>query len=186
MWSVAMGTDNALHGGRMAPDWLFEHEVVRIEGVPLRTPAGHVIWARLHMPDWVNVIPVTADGRLLLVEQHRCGIDRPTLEIPGGCVEPGEAPEVAASRELREETGYAGPLISLGAVWSNPAIQTNRTHLFLARPIVRVGDAQPDPDEEIAVRWRTVADVPGLLDRGEIDHALAAVALERALRRGML
>lgn len=181
-----MAPDSREGRGAAPTRWLFEHAVVRIEGVPVRTAAGDATWARLHMPDWVNIIPVTADGRLLLVEQHRCGIDAPTLEIPGGCIEPGESPEAAAARELGEETGWGGPLISLGAVWSNPAIQTNRTHLFLARPIVRIGDAHPDPDEEIDVRWRDVREVPGMLDRGEIDHALAAVALERALRRGML
>jgi ADP-ribose pyrophosphatase len=170
----------------MAPVWLFEHPVVRVEGVRVQTGLGEATWARLHLPDWVNVIPVTADGQVVFVRQHRCGIDASTLEIPGGCVEPGEDPAFAASRELREETGYSGPLVALGAVWSNPAIQNNRTHLFLARPAVRSSDPDPDPGEQIEVVLRPLASVVGLLDAGAIDHALAVVALERALRRGML
>lgn len=166
--------------------WLFEHPVVRVEGVPVETERGRELWARLHMPDWVNVIPVTSAGELVLVRQHRCGAARSTLEIPGGCVEPGEDPAVAAARELREETGYAGPLVSLGVVWSNPAIQTNRTHLFLARPVEAVGPASPDPGEVIAVERHDVRRVGALLDDGTIDHALAVVSLERALRRGLL
>lgn len=167
-------------------NWLFEHPVVRIEGVPVATPAGDQVWARLHMPDWVNVIPVTAAGELLLVRQHRVGADRVTLEIPGGCVEPGEDPTHAAARELREETGFAGPLVGIGAVWSNPAIQTNRTHLFVARPVERIGPATPDPEEEITWETRPLSALAAMLDSGEIDHALAVVALERALRRGLL
>lgn len=166
--------------------WLFEHPVVRIEGVPVQTERGDEVWARLHMPDWVNVIPVTASGELVLVRQHRCGASRSTLEIPGGCVEPGEDPEVAAARELLEETGYAGPLLSLGVVWSNPAIQTNRTFLYLARPVEAAGPANPDPGEVIEVERHDVRRLHALLDDGTIDHALAVVSLERALRRGLL
>ncbi|GAC1549517.1 MAG: hypothetical protein NVS3B10_12830 [Polyangiales bacterium] len=85
-------------------------------------------------PDWCNVVPLTDDGKVVLVRQHRWGTDAASLEIPGGIVDPGEAPLDAARRELREETGYdAGELVSLGAVDPNPALQGNRLHMFLAR-----------------------------------------------------
>ena len=61
---------------------------------------------RLDCPDWVNVIAVTEAGLMVLVEQYRHGTDEMTMEIPGGAVDPGEAPAVAAARELEEETGY--------------------------------------------------------------------------------
>src|SRR3712207_5336243 len=59
----------------------------------------------LESPNWVNVIPVTPEGKVLLVAQYRHGSGAISLETPGGMLEPGESPEVAAARELREETG---------------------------------------------------------------------------------
>ena len=166
--------------------WLFEHPIVRIGTVAVDTPAGRREHARLHMPDWVNILAVTAEAQVVLVRQPRSGAGVVTLEIPGGCVDPGEGPEVAALRELREETGFSGPLESLGWVWSNPAIQTNRTWMYLVRPASRVGPPDPDADEDIVVELHATAAIPALLDGGAVDHALAVVTLERALRRGLL
>ena len=61
-----------------------------------------------HSPDWVNVLALTPDARLVLVRQFRFGIDDFSLEIPGGVIETGEDPVAAGLRELREETGYGG------------------------------------------------------------------------------
>ncbi|MCB9765280.1 MAG: NUDIX hydrolase [Alphaproteobacteria bacterium] len=137
------------------------------------------------MPDWVNVVALTEDDRLVLVRQHRFGIDQETLEIPGGCVDPGETPAEAAVRELREETGYGGgALAPMGVVWSNPAIQDNRTWLFAMRGARRLGAPELGPGEQdLRVELRPRAALPGMLERGAIDHALAVVALQRFLLR---
>jgi 8-oxo-dGTP pyrophosphatase MutT (NUDIX family) len=166
--------------------WLFEHPIVRIDTVRIDTPAGPRDHARLHMPDWVNILAVTADNQVVFVRQPRSGAGVQTLEIPGGCVDPGESPDRAALRELREESGYAGPLTSLGWVWSNPAIQTNRTWMYLVQPAVRVGPPNPDDEEDLALELHDADAVQALLDEGVVDHALAVVTLERALRRGLL
>jgi 8-oxo-dGTP pyrophosphatase MutT (NUDIX family) len=113
---------------------IFEHAILRVVGSPVETSEGVREYLRLEIPDWVNVVGVTQDAELILVRQRRHGIDAETLEIPGGCVDPGESPAAAAARELLEETGYGeGVWRSLGWVWSNPAIQNNRTHLFSGR-----------------------------------------------------
>src|SRR6266436_5542164 len=77
--------------------------------------------------NWVNVIALTPDKQLVMVEQYRHGSNTVELEIPGGMMDAGEADPVAtAVRELREETGYEGENARLlGKIHSNPAILSN-------------------------------------------------------------
>jgi 8-oxo-dGTP pyrophosphatase MutT (NUDIX family) len=153
-----------------------------------RAPAGmsHPFML-LEAPDWINVIPVTADGDLILVEQYRHGTDHVTIEIPGGTVDPGEEPITTAARELEEETGYrSDDLHLIGSVEPNPAFLTNICWTFLALDCTPDGRADPDPTEEIRVRRAPLSTFPDLIDDGTISHALTIAAhdhLQRGARR---
>jgi 8-oxo-dGTP pyrophosphatase MutT (NUDIX family) len=143
---------------------------------------------RLEAPDWVNVIAVTEDQRLVLVEQYRHGTNEYTVEIPGGCVDPDEDPKAAAARELEEETGYRSDRIHLiGCVEPNPAFLSNRCWTYLAVGCRQDGTAAPDPSEEITVRLVDLPEFTELIEDGTIRHALVVVAhdhLQRARLRG--
>jgi ADP-ribose pyrophosphatase len=84
-------------------------------------------------PDWVNVIAVTSDGQLIFVRQFRFGIWANTLEIPGGSLEPGEAPAAAAARELEEETGYRAGRLAATRSWRWTARRSTRAGKTRAR-----------------------------------------------------
>ncbi len=162
----------------------FEHPVLAVDTFPVATRGGERQYIRLAVADWVNVVPVTPDGEVVLVRQFRHGIGASTIEVPGGVVEAGEEPEVAAIRELEEETGFvASRLESLGWVWPNPAIQDNRVHLFVAWDAREVGPPALDEGEDIAVELVAMDHIPAMLLAGEIRHALVVVSLERALTR---
>jgi 8-oxo-dGTP pyrophosphatase MutT (NUDIX family) len=128
-------------------------------------------------PDWINVIPLTAEREVLLVRQYRFGTGEITLEIPGGMCDPGESPEETARRELHEETGFeARRWTGLGWVHPNPALQNNRCHTFLAQDLVPVPGASPDPHEEVELVRRPLSSIPDLIARREITHSLVVAA----------
>jgi 8-oxo-dGTP pyrophosphatase MutT (NUDIX family) len=131
---------------------------------------------------WVNVVPVTAAGEVVLVRQYRHGTREVTLEIPGGIIDPGENPDVAAEREMLEETGFGGGrLTPLGSVNPNPALFANRVHTFVAEGVEPRQAIQQVGTEETAVVLLPGGEVRNAIESGQIDHALVVVALCRWL-----
>ena len=128
--------------------------------------------------DWVNIVPVTGDGKVLLIKQFRAGSEEITFEIPGGMVEPGEDPEDAARRELKEETGYEATNMELiGVVEPNPAFIRNHCHMFLATGVTPAGSQNLDPGELIEYETATWEEIDSYIKNGLITHGLVLNAL---------
>jgi 8-oxo-dGTP pyrophosphatase MutT (NUDIX family) len=135
-------------------------------------------------PDWCNVVAVTDEGEVVLVWQYRFGTDAMSLEVPGGVIDPGEAPEAAARRELREETGYeAASFELLSVVEPNPALQGNKCWTYLARGAKQVGPTEWDAEEELETVLLDRGALAAAMDEGHVTHALVVVALEAYLRK---
>lgn len=128
---------------------------------------------------WVNVIALTPEKQMVLVEQYRHGSKTVELEIPGGVMDPADpSPEIAGTRELAEETGYEGEkAILVGRVFPNPAIMSNDCHTVLVRNCRLVRPVQFDDGEDLTTKLVPMEQVPELVASGKIRHSLVVAAL---------
>ncbi len=132
--------------------------------------------------DWCNIIPITADGKVVLVRQFRAGTLSASYEFPGGVVESTDADaQATALREMAEETGFE-PLPNarcklLGTAHPNPALQDNQVHSLIVGPVKRTRPQNLDPTEDIEVIEVPIEKLPGLLRDGKFTHALMLTTL---------
>ena len=133
--------------------------------------------------DWVNILAITKDDQAVMIRQFRHGIQAPALEIPGGMFNsPNEDPQLAAERELLEETGYTSSDIkSLGFVHNNPAIISNRCHLFVAKNCKKTNEQDLDPAEDINIELISMKEIPQLITDGKITHSLVISTFHKYL-----
>ena len=140
---------------------------------------GHIgDYYTINATDWVNIIPVTPRGEIVMVKQYRHGIEDFSLELPGGMLDNSqEDPSIAAQRELVEETGYRVDTISyLGKVSPNPAVQNNYSHFFLGTNAQLVSAQSLDPGEDIEILVLPFNEVIDLVLNGQVKHALILCA----------
>lgn len=128
-------------------------------------------------PDWVNVIPITTAGEVVLIEQYRHGIEGITIEIPGGMVDHGEDSKTAAIRELIEETGFVPrEAVLLGKSRPNPAIQDNWVYHYLAVDCEKMLEVSFDSTEHVVTKLVDLTEIPDLIKSGKITHSLVIAA----------
>jgi len=140
-------------------------------------PDGRVMpgYYTIEFSDWVNIIPVTKDKKIVLIHQYRHSVEEITIEIPGGSVNPRlqEPLEKAAIRELEEETGYtAGRIEYLGYQHPNPALLSNKMHTYIAWDCAKTKEQELDPFEDIEAYEVTIDELRKLIDDHKITHSI--------------
>jgi ADP-ribose pyrophosphatase len=157
--------------------------IIEFLDVALRGPDGSVHSRDvIRHPGGVGVVPLVGDD-VVLVRQYRVALDRPILEIPAGRLEPGEPPETAGERELVEELGMRGRLVSLGSLHVSPGYTDEIIHLFAAVDIV-ASDREPHGAEELEaeVIQLPLTEALQMVGDGRITDAKTQIALLRLER----
>lgn len=170
---------------------LSSHEIFKTRFFSLRSDKCELPDGRI-MPDyyvcsftpWCQVLPITKDKQVVFVKQYRHGIEKVTLEFPGGAVSSHEAKEAqkAAMRELQEETGYTSSRVQhIGTHNPNPAFQNNEMFSFIAWDCEKTHPQKLDPFEDIEVVLVPLKELPSLIYTGAITHSLIVAAFALAL-----
>jgi len=148
------------------------------EKVSPRTGQPHDFFI-LDCVDWVNVVALTPDDQLVMIEQFRHGTNTVELEIPGGTIDRKDKSTMEAGlRELREETGYEAEQAEiLGQIFPNPAIMSNTCFTVLARNCRLKHPVELDSGEDLLTRLVPISEIPNLVKTGKIRHSLVVVAL---------
>lgn len=175
MFLNPMNSDRPSEWQRLSSRELLHTRVFDVRASEFRHPsrAAGKEFLVIDAPDWAVVAPVTPKGELVLVRQFRFGVQKLSLELPGGVIEQGEDPAAAAVRELAEETGYCGSdAVVLGSVHPNPAIQSNRAHMIVVPDVQLTTAPDWDADEELSITLAPMAEVLAMAREGKITHAL--------------
>ncbi|PLX67509.1 MAG: NUDIX hydrolase [Denitrovibrio sp.] len=130
----------------------------------------------ISMKNWAVIVPVTAEGKLVLVKQFRVGTCDVSYEFPGGAVETGEDPLIGGARELVEETGYEGELTELVRMNPNPAFMDNTCYLYLAVNCVKTSELFLDPFEDVEPAEFSLSEVEQMILNGQISHSISIAA----------
>jgi len=142
-------------------------------------PNGNVIapYYVLEEADWVEVFAQNHQGEVLLVRQYRYAGDVVCTELPAGIIESGETPLNCAKREMLEETGYAAQSwTEVGKIFANPARQTNKVHVFIARGLTFEGHQTLDESEEISFEFKSIKEIKEMIFAGSFSQALDIAA----------
>ncbi len=163
---------------------IFKSGLVSIDKEKCQMPDGRIMpsYYILRFPDWVNVMPVTKDRKVVLIKQYRHATGLVHWEVPGGAVHRGEDARLGALRELEEETGYSSSqLIKVGETFPNPALQDNKIHTYLALDCELKGTQTLDPYEDIEVEAIPLEELEVWLRRGDFNHNIVVASIYQCL-----
>jgi ADP-ribose pyrophosphatase len=163
---------------------MFRGRIFRVESLDVELANGRRSAREIvRHPGAVVILGERPDGRFVLVRQFRKAVEAELLEVVAGTLDPGESPEAAARRELKEETGYdAASIRKLGVIIAAPGYCDERLHVYHALLSPQSSDAAPDPDESLDAVCVTAGDIEERIARGEVEDAktLAAWMLYRS------
>lgn len=161
-------------------DTIFEGNIISLHVDDVKLPDGNYSKREIVThPGAVAVIALNEDGKLILVKQFRKPLERTIIEIPAGKIEPNEAPEVTALRELEEETGYtSSSLTPVTSFYTSPGFADEIIHLYFAKDVQPLEEkVEGDEDEFLEVVELSLEEVTQYVQEQKIYDAKTAYAL---------
>jgi ADP-ribose pyrophosphatase len=179
--------DDELSPGRISSRRIYTGRVVSLDVDTVRFPNGTTGELEMIRHSGASaIVPILEtlgeEKRVLLIRQYRYAAEGFLYEVPAGRLEPGEAPETCAHRELKEETGYsATTLTRLTTIFTTPGFTDEKIHLFLAEGLTP-GESALESDEILAVQPTTFSRARQMIEEGLIIDGKTIVALLLALK----
>jgi ADP-ribose pyrophosphatase len=171
----------------LSSEYLFNDLWFKVRKDKCETPGGKIVdpYYVYEFPTWVTALPVTEDGKIVMVKQYRHALGETCLEIPGGCMDDTDKNfEEAIARELLGETGYSFSSYEyLGKISANPSTNNNLMQMFLAKGGKKVAEQKLDGNEEIEVVLLGIDELKQLLKENKIIQAMHIACIMYALER---
>lgn len=169
----------------LSSEYLFNDHWFKVRRDKCITPKGKIVdpYYVYDFPTWVGAVPITEEGKVVMVRQYRHALGEECIEIPGGCVDETDKNfEEAIARELLEETGYAFSSYEyLGKISPNPSTNSNLLHMYLARGGKKVAEQQLDHNEDIEIVLLSMEELKQLLRENKIIQAMHVSCIMYAL-----
>jgi len=162
----------------LASQLIYDGRAVKLRVDTVQMPSGRQTTREIvEHSDCVVIVAIDADDNILFVKQFRKPVEKELLEIPAGGIDPGEEPEDAVRRELREETGYMPrKLRRLGGFYSTPGYCSEYLYLYLATDLIP-SQLHAEDTEEISLVRLPIAQIPGLIASGSLCDAKSIAGL---------
>ncbi len=171
----------------LSSEYLFNDRWFKVRKDRCETPGGKNVdpYYVYEFPTWVAAVPITEDGKVVMVRQYRHALGETCIELPGGCVDDTDKNyEEAIARELMEETGYQfSSFENLGKISANPSTNTNLLHMFLARGGKKIAEQKLDENEEIEIVLLSIEELKQLVKENKIVQAMHVSCILYALER---
>ncbi|MBL7723085.1 MAG: NUDIX hydrolase [Chitinophagaceae bacterium] len=171
----------------LSSEYLFNDKWFKVRRDKCETSGGKIVdpYYVYEFSTWVGALPVTEEGKIIMVRQYRHALGETCIEIPGGCVDDTDNDvESAIARELLEETGYSFSSFDyLGKISPNPSTNSNLLHMFLARGGKKVAEQKLDENEEIEVLEMSMDELKQLLRENKIIQGMHVSCILYALEK---
>ena len=164
--------------------YLLDEPFLRVRSDTVELPDGTLIerYFVRESRGFAIAVPLTPEGRVVLVRQYKHGIGQIVLELPAGMIDGDESPAECAVRELAEETGYAGdPPELLRSLYADPTGSNASFHVFLIRNATPVFSQSLDATEAILIETTTLEDLRAAIRDGRIASGSQVAAAYIAL-----